>query len=119
MADILEQLRDAIDGMTYPSESDEEFAVTDFGASFVSARAVVESVAQSHAIGQVPLGKFFDDLAGDSQIARFRALQKLIGENLVDAGVFRVDRESEVAIYLLGRVPAGNWVGVKTMSVET
>ena len=119
MADILQQLRDAVSGLTYPSESDEPFEVLKFGASFASAKAAVESVAPANAIAEVPMGKFFDDLADDPQIGRFRSLQKLIGENLADATVFRVDRGSEIDVYLLGRVPVGEWAGVKTMSVET
>jgi hypothetical protein len=119
MADILQQLRDAVSGLSYPSESDEPFEMLEFGPSFASARAAVKSVAPANAIVEVPMGKFFDDLVDDPQIGRLRLLQNLITENLADAEAFRVDRGSEVDIYLLGRAAAGNWVGVKTMSVET
>ncbi len=118
MASLIQQLRIAVDGLTYPSESDEPFEVFTW-PSTTTARFAVQTTAKSTAISEQTPGTFFDELLGDPQADRFRALRDLLTANLEGLSVFRVRRGSELDVYLIGRASAGEWVGVKTMSVET
>ena len=118
MGDFIKQLRIAVDGLTYPSESDGPFETFTW-PSTASARFAVQTNAKSLSISAQTPGTFFGELLADPQADRFRALQALLTANLEELSVFRVHRGSELDIYLIGRASAGEWMGVKTMSVET
>jgi hypothetical protein len=53
-----------------------------------------------------------------AQVNRYTDLLHAIESNLVDPQVFRVG-EVEIAIYIVGKTPAGDLVGLKTHVVET
>ncbi len=50
--------------------------------------------------------------------AKFRAVRRLLEENLEDVKVYRVG-EINMAVYVMGRSPEANWLGLKTRIVET
>lgn len=49
---------------------------------------------------------------------RFQALRRLLEENLEGLKVYRVG-EIDMPVYVVGRTPAGRWVGLRTRVVET
>jgi hypothetical protein len=53
-----------------------------------------------------------------AQVNRYTELLHAIESNLVDPQVFRVG-EVEIAIYIVGKTPDGDLVGLKTHVVET
>jgi hypothetical protein len=62
-----------------------------------------------------------EDWYGDEELAqvdRYTALFSAIESNLVDIKVFRVGTV-EIAIYIVGKTPTGDILGLKTLSVET
>jgi hypothetical protein len=61
------------------------------------------------------------DWYGDEEKARtakFQQLKQVLDANLTEQQVFRAG-ESEVDLFLLGRLPSGERMGLKTMVVET
>lgn len=53
-----------------------------------------------------------------AQVNRYKELFHAIESNLAQVQVFRVG-EVEIAIYIVGKTPAGDLVGIKTHVVET
>lgn len=49
---------------------------------------------------------------------RFQSLRRLLEENLEGLKVYRVG-EIDMPVYVVGRTPAGSWVGLRTRVVET
>jgi hypothetical protein len=118
----IEQLKKAVDGLTYPSESDESFDVFRWEAKGPpSAKDQVTSHAGAgRAIEEVPIDPFFDQLEGSDDIDRYRQLQRLLKSLLSGVKVFRVGAgEVRVDIYILGKTKSGDWAGLHTVSVET
>ena len=66
----------------------------------------------------MPVASFFGELDGTENADQFRRLRGTLEERLSDVRVFRVG-ERRVEVYLMGRNPAGGWVGLHTVSVET
>jgi hypothetical protein len=61
------------------------------------------------------------DWKGAEELAiarRYQALLRLLKENLNDLKVYRVGRIN-IAVYIIGRSKAGNWLGISTRVVET
>jgi hypothetical protein len=61
------------------------------------------------------------DWKGAEEVAtarRFQNLLRLLGEQLRDVKAYRVGTVN-VAVYVVGRSPDGNWLGVSTRVVET
>jgi hypothetical protein len=119
MDDLIKQLRIAVDGLTYPSESGEPFEVFTWPSAAGTAGFAVQTQASSTAISEQSVGTFFDELVDDAQSERFRSLRKLLEANLSGVCVFRVHRGSSLDVYMVGKTTDGDWAGVRTMSVET
>ncbi len=116
---VLSQLRLAVAGLLYPSESDEPFEVFNWPATDGSSRDAVAAHANSNAISEQTIEAFFGELVDDDQASRFQSLRKVLESNFNGLGVFRVTRGSEVEVYVLGRAGDHAWIGVKTLSIET
>ena len=119
MASFIRQLRIAVDGLTYPSESDEPFEVFVWPSTGGTARYAVQVQAKSTAISEMSVDSFFDELLDDPQADRFRASKQLLTANLSDLSVFRVHQGSELDVYVIGKTADGDWAGLKTLSMET
>jgi hypothetical protein len=118
----IEQMKKAVQGLTYPSDSDEPFDVFCWDAKDLgSARDEVAAHAGScRAIEEVPINTFFDQLEGSDDMDRYRQLQRLLKSLLEEVTVFRAGSgEVRVDIYLIGKLRSGQWAGVHTVSVET
>jgi hypothetical protein len=120
--DPLEILARAIEGLTYPSESDEPFDVFKWDDEHTaSAReALVARINTARRIGEISMRQFFEPLKVAEDAQRFRELHAVLKSLLSDCAVVRVgDREVRVDVYLIGRLDARTWAGVHTISVET
>jgi hypothetical protein len=117
---VLAQLKGIVVGLTYPSETDTPLQVFLWPGTKGSARAAVQAQVDSTAISEQSVDTFFGDLAqGNSDEERVSALRAMIQETLTGICVFRVHRGTEIDLYLIGRSTSAEWVGIKTMSVET
>jgi hypothetical protein len=128
--DLLHTLRAAADGLLYPSESDEPFEAFRWpGSAGRTARAAVaahegetpEGAARER--DDVPLdvqtpAAFFGPLEGGEDAGRYRALRRALEAAVRGLTVVRAG-ERQVAVYLIGRATDGDWVGLRTTSVET
>jgi hypothetical protein len=117
--DLLESLKKATQGLLYPSESDEPFEpflwkpTTNDPAKEVAAHSKPGAKIREQSVND-----FFAALATAEDAERYAALRRELESKLKDLRVFRVG-EIEVAVYLIGKAPTGDWAGVSTTSVET
>jgi hypothetical protein len=120
--DPLEILKAAVDGLTYPSESDEPFDVFQWNnpRAASSRDALLPHVDRGRSIEQLSVNQFFEQLADSDDRDRFGRLRQTIVNLLYDPTVFRVGAgEVRVDVYLIGRLTTGLWAGLHTISVET
>src|SRR4051812_13502100 len=101
--DELLAIRQAAEGLEYPSESDAPFEVLRWAAaSATSAREAVKAKSAKDApIEEVKVEAFFGQLDETSDAARFRALRAALEAALTNLTVLRVG-EVNVTIYVLG-----------------
>jgi Nuclease A inhibitor-like protein len=125
--DAAAAIREASAGLLYPSESDAPFDPVRWDPA--KGEPTPEAVAGLGAKGkgkrrarpatEVPAGEFFAALAETDDAAEFRRLEGVLRNSLADLKVFRVGSSGKVDIYVLGRAPSGEWLGLHTTSVET
>lgn len=128
---IEQSLEQAVDGLLYPSESEEPFEVicwADDGKPIDASRLLEQAGYKPHIpVTETSLDDFFKDLTtvqswyGDNEKAntqRFRDLEDMLRHSLTDIRVFRVG-EVRIDVYIIGVTGDGGWAGVKTTSVET
>jgi hypothetical protein len=116
---IVEELRKAVDGLLYPSESDEPFEVIVWPAAPGTASDQIMAHAPGPAIGEGSVAEFFDELKTSEDAQRFANLRAMLESSLVELGIFRVGAGAEIGVYIVGRLTGGEWAGLRTMSVET
>ena len=112
-----------MEGLTYPSESDEPFDLVQWPQ--VQGRSV-GAILASHIVGnrgvkEVDVTDFFSQLEASEDAPRFAQLRRMLEETLEEVRAFRVgEGEVRVDVYLLGHLRQGNAiVGFHTVSVET
>lgn len=117
---IVARLKQAVDGLTYPSESDEPFDVVVWIGPGSARDQIIAHAAKGRSIDEVPVETFFAQLDDADEAPRYRQLQQLLIADLQNFSIFRVGAgEVRVDIYLLGRTQDGSWAGLHTISVET
>lgn len=118
--DELQPLRDATDGLLYPSESDAPFDAFRWPAKSADAaeRAIQKNASIEGPLEEVPLDQFFAELKSTSDAARFANLRQVLTSTLKNVQVFR-SGEVQVHIFLIGRATNWDWAGLQTVSVET
>jgi len=125
------ELQAAIQGLTFPSESDEPFQVVDLGKDEgpmtedkLSAMTQQPRLAQ---VERVDTGQFFARLTVpqptpgqvDPEVARrYSKLLEVLNTHLTDIQVVKFG-QGEVAIYIIGRTKDGTHAGVRTAATET
>jgi hypothetical protein len=118
--DAIRTLRQAVDGLTYPSDSDEPFDLFIWDAGGTARQTVAAHAGADRRVEEVEVQSFFAQLDDADDAPRYRALQKTMASSLDDLSVFRVgEGEVRVDIYLLGKMASGQWAGVHTVSIET
>ena len=95
--EALQNLRKAIEGLTYPSESDEPFDVVvwDGPAGKAVGDVVRERVGAGRKVRPVSVEDFFKQLEGAEEAARYRALRESLSKSLWK--VLWVDSEETAA----------------------
>ncbi|HVF45665.1 MAG TPA: nuclease A inhibitor family protein [Pyrinomonadaceae bacterium] len=128
-AKLIEELREATRGLLFTSESDYPFEVFVW-ASAEPTRESLRGLAGADSRAPVETRsarEFFraaasePDWKGEAELAaarRFQTLLLLLETSLADLKVYRVG-EVDIAVYVTGRAPSGNFVGVSTRVVET
>ncbi len=120
--DPFQNLKKAIQGLEYPSESDAPFDLFQWpGLSQSTAlQQIAAHTAQNRKISEVPVDLFFEMLKDSDDAARFQQLRSALQSALSDMKIFRAgEGEVKVDIYLIGRGKEGDWAGLHTTSVET
>jgi len=128
---LLDQLKAAVEGLLYQSESDEPFEVLHWrdagevcGPQQVLARAKCPTGTSIRARS---LDDFFQDLAaakswyGEDEQAtarKYQHLKNLILKELPKAQVFLLG-EIEVSIWIIGKAGQDDWFAIKTKAIET
>ena len=131
LSNALRDIQTAIDGLLYTSEADSSFEIVHWAKrdSIRSSADLLKLIGQSSGlpIENVGLAEFFHDLIlnqewhdaeGKKTVERYRNLLAILKEQLTDLKVFKVG-DVEIDIYIVGRMPAGDWAGVMTTAVET
>jgi hypothetical protein len=122
MADpLLASLKEASEGLLYPSESDapfEPFRWPGGSKRLTPARAATLAGKRRAQVEEVPVEDFFSELTDSDDGPRFRKLEESLRSSLSDLRVFRIGKV-KVVVYLVGRAPDGSWVGLQAESVET
>lgn len=129
---LVAQLTKDVEGLLYPSESDEKLKIIDWQADHP---APFDTMLFKKYIGLAPnvfvevhpYEKFFEvvltpkDWWTDyekNRYERFLCLKEFIEQNLTDLTFFRAGKV-EIEAYLLGKDKEGKWKGIKTMIIET
>lgn len=127
---ILSELSEAARGLTYMSESDyplETVRLAGAGRPTPEALRELAGAGADAPVQALSLEQFFrapvsePSWKGGSELAsarRFRELARALAENLSDIEVYKVG-EINMPVYVLGRSPAGHWLGLSTRVVET
>jgi hypothetical protein len=117
---ILEEMRQAVEGLTYPSESDEPFDVFSWDGKGTALQQVAAHAGKERKIEEVQAESFFSQLDDSDDAERYRHLQKLLTSSLRSFTIARVGAgEVRVDVYLIGKLATGEWTGLHTVSVET
>ncbi len=128
-AEILDRLRQTTVDLLWSSESDYPFEVITWERGIeMTPTALFEELKQSDLpVEMITLTDFFapaltvedwyeaEELA---QVDRYQELLHAIESNLIDVQVFRVG-EIEIAVYIVGKTPDGDVIGLKTYAIET
>ncbi len=123
------RLDEAVQGLLYPSESDEPVKTFTGPPAAVTPESVLLALKHpaNTPVKEISVEDFFapvtrlEDWYGDEERARaekFTALQKLLQDNLHDIKVFKCG-EIERDVYAVGLDAEGNLAGVQTKVVET
>jgi hypothetical protein len=127
---LIEELKGATHGLLFMSESDYPFEVFKWGSA-EPAREFLRGPAGQDSSASVEetqgASEFFRAAAsepewkGEAELAvarRYKALLRLLESSLSDLRVYRVGA-IDMNVYVAGRAPSGNWLGVSTRVVET
>jgi hypothetical protein len=119
----LRAIRQAAQGLEYPSESDAPFETfwwpTPPPAKSSARDAVAARVAKDRKIEELTPDQFFTELERSDDGARFTHLRQTLESQLISLHVCRVGPAPRIDIYLLGPTRSGVWSGLHTTSVET
>lgn len=128
--EIIEELKKMTDGLLFMSEADYPFEIvdregqTEMSLEFIRELAgqpgdsPVEVISADHFFRVAVSEADWKDEAALAIAKRYQALLRLLKENLDELKVYRVGKIN-IAVYLMGRSQAGNWLGISTRVVET
>ena len=128
-AEVIDRLKQATTDLLWSSESDYPFEVVswELGIELTPTDLFSNIYDTDLAIESIPLIDLFEpvltieDWYEDAELAlvdRYTHLLDSINNNLSEVQVFRVG-EVEIDIYIIGKTPTGDIIGLKTRSVET
>lgn len=128
-AEIIDRLKQATTDLLWSSESDYPFEIVswELGIELTPTDLFSNIYDTDLAIESIPLTDLFEpvltieDWYEDAELAlvnRYTNLLDSINTNLSEVQVFRVG-EVEIDIYIIGKTPTGDIIGLKTLSIET
>ncbi|WP_309738557.1 MULTISPECIES: nuclease A inhibitor family protein [unclassified Chamaesiphon] len=127
-AEILNLFKQTTADLLWSSESDYPFEIVTWERGVdITPPALFSKLAPDLSIEQITLADLFTpvlavedwyEAAELAQVQRYTELHHAIETNLTDVAVFRVG-EVEIAIYIVGKTPDLDVVGLKTHVVET
>jgi len=128
--EILAEIGRAAEGLLFMSESDYPLGPVRLEGEAGPGEGRLRELAGAPAEARVEVvtpEHFFRAAAaeqswkGEAELAsarRFQNLLRILKAELSDLRVYRVG-EIDIAVYVLGRSPSGNWLGLSTRVVET
>jgi Nuclease A inhibitor-like protein len=128
-AAIIDRFKQATTDLLWSSESDYPFEVvswepgtelnpSDLFSNIYDTDLAIESIALLDLFEPVLTIEDWYEQPELNLVDRYTNLLDLINTNLSQVEVFRVG-EVEIDIYIIGKTPTGNIIGLKTRSVET
>ena len=128
-AEIIDRLKQATTDLLWSSESDYPFEIvtwepgveltpTDLFSNIYDTDLAVESTTLTDLFEPILTIEDWYEQAELDLVDRYTNLLDSINTNLAQVQVFRVG-EVEIDIYIIGKTPTGDIVGLKTLSVET
>jgi Nuclease A inhibitor-like protein len=128
-AEIIDRLKQATTDLLWSSESDYPFEIvswelgieltpSDLFSNIYDTDLAIESIALTDLFEPVLTIEDWYEQAELDLVDRYTSLLDSINNNLSEAQVFRVG-EVEIDIYIIGKTPTGDIVGLKTRSIET
>jgi hypothetical protein len=127
---LIEELRAATAGLTFMSESDYPLEVVRWqglkevtpehlrGLTGEDSTAPVETVSPDDFFRVAASEPAWKSEAERATARKFQALLRLLEDRLEELTVYRVGTIN-IPVYVVGRTPAGEWMGVSTRVVET
>ena len=112
---LLEELKHASTGLFVMSESDYPFELIQWSGETAITPEYLCRVSDRPAgtrIEETDTKRFL----GENE--RFRKLQAVIESSLADVKVYKVGTIN-IPVYIVGRSPEGNWLGVSTRLIQT
>lgn len=130
---FVEVLTDSVNGLFYPSESDEKIKVIDWQADNP---APFDTILFRRYIGVTPAvrvevlswEKFFESIVIEKEwwtdfekerAIKFLKVKDLIAANLTNLEFLRAGNRVEIEAYLIGQDIEGKWKGLKTLIIES
>ena len=128
-AEVIDRLKQATTDLMWSSESDYPFEIVswELGVDLTPSDLFSNIYDTDLSIESIPLIDLFEPVltiedwyeqAELDLVDRYTNLLDSIDNNLSEVQVFRVG-EVEIDIYIIGKTPTGDIVGLKTLSVET
>ncbi len=129
---FVEQLTASVDGLLFPSESDEKIKVIDWQADnpapfdTILFRKYI-GVTPAVRVEVLPWERFFEPILTEkdwwtdfekNRAASFAKVKDLVVNNLTNLAYLRAGR-IEIEAYLIGQDKEGKWKGLKTLIIES
>lgn len=126
---IIDQLKQATDGLLMMSESEYPFKVLEWESAPLTPAKVLEKTGhtQDTPLKVVGVDDFFrtsiaeEDWHEDEEketVKKFQNLVNILKTNLNNLEVYKIGTK-EIDVYIIGTMPDGNLAGVSTLVVET
>jgi Nuclease A inhibitor-like protein len=128
-ATIIDRLKQATTDLLWSSESDSPFEIvtwepgielnpSDLFSNIYDTDLAIESMDLADLLAPVIAVEDWYEAEELALVDRYQKLRQSIESNLSEVQVFRVG-EVEIDIYIIGKTPAGDIIGLKTLAVET
>jgi Nuclease A inhibitor-like protein len=128
-AEIIDRLQQATTDLFWSSEADYPFEIvtwqqgiemtpTALFGDLIEQKVSIESISMSDFLAPVLTVEDWYEAAELVQVDRYTNLLQAIDTNLSDVQVFRIGT-IEIEIYIVGKTPDGDLIGLKTHVVET
>jgi len=129
---VVDTLKECVEGLLYPSESDERVKVIDWQADHPAPFSTLLfrkyiGLTPADRVESLPWDKFFDVVLNKKEswtdyetqrAEKFAAIKTYMEQNLTELEYLRAGRV-EIEAYLIGKDAEGKWKGLKTLIIES